>query len=195
MLRRTTWVFLIVFGVLVLFAWVFQRYQTKTSANAATTTPIANSEKLYNSLDSELMDMNITSSNGDSIEFMRESGSTSWVIKGLPDDTADSFQIEAISQQLLSLQVLETLTQSPTLDSIGLANPAYMITILTSNGKQIVTDVGSRTAVGTGYYLRVDSGPIVIVDNASMDNVLNLLKSPPILATSTVEVTGTPIAP
>ncbi len=195
MVRRTTWVLLIVFGVLVLFAWVFQRYQTKTSANAATTTPIANSEKLYNSLNSQVVDIDITSSNGDSTEFKRESGSTSWVIKGLPADAADLFQIEAINKQLLSLQILETLTLSPGLDSVGLANPAYMITILTSDGKQIVTDVGSRTAVGTGYYLRVDSGPIVIVGNVSMDNVLNLLKSPPILATSTVEVTGTPIAP
>ena len=134
-----------------------------------------------------------------SIDFTRDPGSTNWVIKDLPAEQADSFQIESVSSQLLSLPAIDTLTQSPPLDSIGLANPAYTITMVTADGKQIVTYVGSLSAIGTGYYIRIDSGPVVIVDNVSMDDVLKLLNEPPVLATATPEVTvtetGTPIAP
>jgi hypothetical protein len=199
MVRRTTWILLIVFGLLVLFAWRFQRFQTNKAENAATVTPQPVGQKLYAMSGTQVVEINITSNSGESIDFQRDPSSSSWVIKGLPAEQANSFQIESVSQQLIDLQVLETLTEAPALDLIGLTNPVYTITMQTSDGKQIVTSVGSLAAIGTGYYLRVDSGPIVLVDNVTMDDVLKLLKEPPVLATSTPEViatgTGTPIAP
>ena len=199
MVRRTTWILLIVLGLLVLFAWLFQRNQTKKAENAATVTPQPTGQKLYTIDGAQVVEINITSSSGESIDFQRDPSSSSWVIKGIPADQANSFQIESVSQQLFDLQVLETLTEAPALDLIGLTNPAFTITMQTSDGKQIVTSIGSLAAIGTGYYLRVDSGPIVLVDNVTIDDVLKLLKEPPVLATSTPEViatgTGTPIAP
>ncbi len=195
MVRRTTWILLIVFGALVLFALLFTRHQTQKNVNPASATPIATAEKLFNLTNSQVVEIMISSSSGESIDFIRDPGSTNWVIKDYPAAQADSFQIESVSSQLLSMQVMESLPQSPPLESIGLANPAYTITLKTSDGNQIITDVGSLSAIGTGYYLRVDAGPVVIVDNVSMDDVLKLLKEPPLLATATPEGTGTPIAP
>jgi hypothetical protein len=191
MVRRTTLFLLLVFGLLVLFAWLFQRYQANKTEPTATATPIATTVKLYDLTDSQVVEINIASSSGETIDFTRVPGSTNWVIKDLPAEQADSFQIESVSTQLFSLQAIDTLTQSPPLDSIGLANPAYTITMVTVDGKQIVTYVGSMSAIGTGYYIRIDSGPVVIVDNVSMDDVLKLLKEPPVLAIPTPEVTGT----
>jgi hypothetical protein len=195
MVRRTTWILLVVFGVLVLFAWLFQRYQANKAADAATVTPIATAETLFDLTDTTVVEINISSNSGESIDFIRDPASKNWVIKDLPADQADSFQIESVSKQLLSLQIMESLPQPPPLDSIGLANPAYTITIQTADGRQIVTYVGSLSAIGTGYYLQVDSRPIIIVDNVIMDDVLKLLTEPPVLTTATPEVTGTPIAP
>jgi hypothetical protein len=199
MVRRTTWILLLVFGLLVLFAWLFQRYQSnKTQANA-TASPIATVVKLYDLTDSQVVEISIVNNSGDTIGFTRDPGSSNWVIKDLPPEQADSFQIESVNSQLLSLQALDTLTQSPPLDSIGLANPAYTITMVTADGKQIITYVGALSAIGTGYYIRVDTGPVVIVDKVIMDDILKLIKEPPMLPTATPEVTGTetgtPIAP
>jgi hypothetical protein len=199
MVRRTTWVMLLVFGVLVLFAWLFQRYQSSKAENTATATPGATAAILYNFNTTQVVEITISSSSGKMIDFTRDSGSANWVIKDLPAEQADSFQIESLSSQLLSLPAIDTLTQSPPLDSIGLANPSYTITIETADGKQIVTHVGSPSAIGTGYYIRIDSGPVVIVDKVSVDDVLKLINEPPVVATATPEGTvtgtGTPNAP
>ncbi len=199
MVRRTTWVLLLVFGVLIIFAWLFQRYQANKTEATTTGTPVPTAQMLYDLTISQIVDINITNSDGNSIDFTREPGSTTWVIKNLPAEQADSFQIESISSQLLSLQVVDTLTQDPPLDAVGLTDPAYTITMTTTDRKQIITYVGSLSVIGTGYYLRVDSGPVVLIDNVTMDDVLHLLKEPPVLATATpdgtVTGTGTPIAP
>lgn len=199
MVRRTTWIVLLIFGLLVLFAWLFPRLQSNKAEGTAPASPTATVAKLYDLTVSQMVRISIVNSSGDTIEFKRDPESTSWVIKGLPAEQADSSKIESVSTQLLSLQAIDTLTQPPPLDSIGLANPAYTITMVTTDGKQIATYVGSISAIGTGYYIRVDTGPVVIVDNVIMDDVLKLLKEPPVMATPTPEVTtsgtGTPIAP
>jgi hypothetical protein len=199
MVRRSTWILLIVFGVLVLFAWLFQRYQSNKTDSTATATPTALPVKLYSLTSAEINRINITNSAGKNIELYRDPGASKWAIKDVPVDQADSSQIESLNSQLLSTQVQNTLTQSVSLDSFGLATPAYTITLTTMDGTQVVTYVGALTAIKSGYYLRMDSGPIVIVNNVILDDVLNLLKKPPLLITATPEVTvtetGTPIAP
>jgi hypothetical protein len=199
MVRRSTWILLIIFALLVGFAWLFQRYQANKADNVATITPTTAPVKLYSLTITEVNNINITDSAGNSIDLYRDPVSFNWAITDVPVDQGDSFQIESVSSQLLSIQVQETLTQSLPLDSFGLVRPAYTITMTSSDGTQVVTFVGSPTAIGYGYYVRVDSGPVVIVDKVVMDDVLNLLTNPPLLPTATPEVTptgtGTPIAP
>jgi hypothetical protein len=199
MVRRSTWILLIVFGLLVLFAWLFQRSQANKSNNTATATPTAVPTKLYNLTNAELSNITIADSAGKNIELYRDPVTSNWAIKDVPVDQADSNQIDSLSTQLLSLQVQDTLTQTVALDSYGLAIPAYTITLTTTDSSQVVTYVGALTAIKSGYYLRIDSGPVVIVNNVTVDDVLSLLKKPPLLATATPEVTvtetSTPSAP
>jgi hypothetical protein len=197
MVRRPTWILLFVFALLVGFAWLFQRYQTNKAENATTATPTVAPVKLYDLTDTQVNEINIAASGGDKIDLYRDQGSSNWVIADVPVDQADSVQIESVSKQLLSLQVQDTLTQSPPLDSIGLVVPSYTITITTTDGSQLVTYVGTQNALGDSYYVRVDSGQVLLVDKVVMDDVLNLLTNPPLLPTATPEVipieTVTPI--
>jgi len=199
MVRRPTWIVLGVFALLVGFAWLFQRYQANKASNTATTTPTAVPVKLYDLTNSQVKEINIAASAGDKIDLYRDPGSSNWVITDVPVDQADSFKIESISSQLLSLQVQETFTQSLPLASIGLDTPAYTISMTTADGTQLFTYVGSPNAVEDSYYVRVDSGQVVLVNKVALDDVLNLLKNPPLLPTATPELTptetGTSIAP
>jgi hypothetical protein len=200
MVRRTTWILLLVFGLMVVFAWVFTRYQANKVVATSTPTLIATTQKLYDLTNAQVTEVNISNNAGDTIDLYRDSStSAKWAVKNIAADQADSVKIDTAVSQFLSLTILDALTQSPPLDSIGLASPTDTITMLTTDGKQIVTNIGSPTAIGTGYYIQVDSSPIVIVDKVNVDNVLNLLKVPPLLATATPLVTatetGTPIAP
>jgi hypothetical protein len=191
MVRRSTWILLGVFVLLVGFAWLFQRYQTNKVSNVVTATPTVTPVNLYALTNSQLNEINIAASAGDKIDLYRDPTSSNWAIKDVPVDQADSFQIESISKQLIALQVQETLSQSLPLDSTGLVVPAYSITMTTADGTQLVTFIGSQNAVGDGYYARVDSGQVVLVNKVVMDDILNLLKNPPLLPTATPVVTPT----
>ncbi len=194
MLRRSTWILLVVFALLVGFAWLFQRYQANQTASVATATPTTSPAHLYDFTNTQVNEINIADNTGNKIDLYRDPESSNWAIADVPVDQADSFQIESLSTQLVSIQAQETLTQTPPLDSIGLATPAYTITLTTSDKSQFITYVGIQTAIGSGYYVRLDSGPVVIVDKVVMDDILNLLNNPPLLPTVTPAVTSTETA-
>jgi hypothetical protein len=194
MVRRSTWILLVVFALLVGFAWLFQRYQANQADSVAIATPTTSPANLYDFTNTQVDEINITDNTGNKIGLYRDPESSNWAIADVPVDQADSFQIESLSTQLFSLQVQETLTQTPPLDSLGLVSPAFTITMTTADKSQFITYIGTQTAIGSGYYVRVDSRPVVIVDKVVMDDILNLLNNPPLLPTATPAVTSTETA-
>lgn len=189
MLRRSTLILLIVFILLAVFAYLFQRYQTQKAEGAATATPTSAPVKVYTLGGTQVDEIKISEAAGKEIDLYRDSATSKWAIADVPVDQADSAQIEAVSTQLLDLQVQETLTQTVPLEAIGLVTPAYTITFTTTDGAQIVTNIGSLTPTGNGYYIRLDSNPVIIVDKVALDDILHLLSNPPLLPTPTPKVT------
>ncbi len=191
MVRRSTWIVLGIFALLVGFTLLFQRYQANKTDTTATATPTVPPVYLYSRGDTQLNDIKIADNTGKYIDLYRDPALASWAIEGVPAEQADTSQIDAISAQLLSLQVQETLTQTLSLAAIGLETPAYTITLTTSAGSTWITYVGIQTAIGSGYYVRDDSGKVMIVDKTAIDDIISLLQNPPLLPTATPEVTPT----
>ncbi len=191
MVRRSTWIVLGLFVLLVGFALLFERYQANKVDTAATATPTVAVVNLYDITSDQVNEISITAATGDNIDLYRDPKSSSWAITNTPVDQADSSQIDSMNSQLLSLQVQETFTQSLTLESVDLASPAYTITLTTKDGRQIITAIGSANAVGNGYYVRVDSGQVMLVNKLVLDDLIGFLTKPPLLPTPTPEVTPT----
>jgi Domain of unknown function (DUF4340) len=191
MVRRSTWILLIILALLIGFTWLFQRYQTNKTNNQPTATPTVALASIYNLIGKQVDTVNISNSNGEKIGFTRNAGSTLWSIDNMPSDQADSFQIESTLAQLFDITAQETISQTPPLDSIGLITPTYTISMTVSDGELIKTNVGYITPIGSGYYVRIDSGPVFIVDKVVLDDVLNFLTNPPLLATPTPELMTT----
>lgn len=191
MVRRSTWILLIVFAVLVGFAYFFQRYQANQIDTAATSTPTSVPVSVYNLGETQVNDIKISDASGNTIDLYRDAFSAKWAIADMPEDKVDSAKIETISTQLFDLTAQETLTQTPPLDSIGLVTPAYTITMTASDGTQSVTNIGAQTPIGSGYYARVNNGQVMILDKVVMDDITKLLTDPPLLPTPTPEVTPT----
>ncbi len=191
MVRRSTWILLVMFIVLATAVYLFQRYQAQKTDNTATATPTATPVKVYNLNGAQVENIKLSDSSGNALDLYKDQASSKWAISGVPVEKADSFQIESISAQLFDLQAQETFTQTPPLDSIGLITPTYTITMTTTGGSQTITSVGSQTPTGSGYYIRVNSGQVIIVDKLIMDDILHLLSNPPLLTTPTPEVTPT----
>ncbi len=191
MVRRSTWIVLGLFVLVIGFALIFERFQANKTEVTATATPVVAAVKLYDVTNTQVNEIIITASGGGKIDLYRDPETSNWVITDVPVDQADSAQIDSISQQLLSLQIQETFTQTLTLASIGLETPAYTITLTTVDGNQIITEIGSPNAIGDGYYVRVDSGQVVLVDKVVLDDVISFINQPPVLPTPTPEVTST----
>lgn len=199
-MRRTTWILLLVFGLLVIFTWLFQRYQATKSDTSATATPFPTAEKVYSLTNMQVNEMIISDNKGNQVDLYRDdTTANNWAVRGEPVDKADKVGIQTAISQLISIQIIDRMADNPPLDSLGLAAPLYSITLKTTDGQQLTTNVGIENPIKTGYYIRVGLGLVVLVDNITLDDILNYLKKPPLLATPTPEVTGTqsgtPIAP
>lgn len=191
MVRRPTWILLGLFALLVGFAWLFQRYQTNKTNNIATATPTTAAQKLYGISDAQLNDVKVSAVSGGGIELYRDPGSSNWAIMDVPVDQANSTLIENLIKQLLAIPVKESLSQTTPLDAVGLGSPAYSITMTTTDTTIVVTEIGTLNAIGDGYYVRIDSGQVMLVGKTVVDDVIALLTNPPLLPTATPEVTPT----
>ncbi len=199
MVRRTTWILLGLFAVLAVFAWWFQRNQSNQGQATATSAPLPTAAQLFNLDTNQVSTIRVASQTGEKVSLLREQSSMNWGIQDIPIEQVDTNRLASVISPLLTLQVSETLAQTPALGAVGLDQPAYTITILRGNVQEAVLSIGNLNAIGTGYYARLGNGPILILDNVILDDVFKLLSEPALLPTATPQVTetasGTPIAP
>jgi len=186
MIRRNTWVLLIVLAALIGFAIYLTNQKTK-QATAATSTPT--SATLFSAADGTPNDIKITASTGNSVEIARNTSGT-WEVKAPVQMAADQAAAEAAATQASALRVLANPQLG--LDVVGLDKPANKITIAFSGGKTHNLAIGSVTPIQDGYYVNLDGGPTEIVDKNGLDALLNLLTQPPYVATLTPVASPTP---
>jgi hypothetical protein len=194
MIRRSTWITLAVFAALVVAAFIWQRYKKEAEPVIPTPTFQLIQPALYDLGTDIITWIQFADAEGNVLEVERESGSDPWVMVGETAETSDSFRIGTVAGQLLSIRAMTTFETELGIETVGLKNPAYTITIKTAAGEEIVTNIGNLTAIGNGYYIQVDEGEVVVVAKLVLDEVLGILTEPPLLATPTPEVTETLIA-
>lgn len=185
MIRRSTWILLVIFALMVGFTFLFQRNQAKKAEITITPAPTVQRAVLFNVESSQVIGIDVSDSSGSLVNLYKDQVAAAWAIRDVPMEQADALQIEANMEELLASQIIETLTQPPPLDSIGLENSIYIITVTTSDGSEVVATVGALTPVGNGYYARVGSGPVVVVEKTGMDSAIEMLTNPPLLPTPT----------
>lgn len=187
MIRKNTWILLVILVVLIGAASYFNN-QKKISASATTPTPAQTF--LFTSQDGNPADIKIADTAGNSVEIMRNSAG-SWVLKAPTADAANQDQAEAAATQLKSLNLLGNVQIG--LEVVGLDKPAYIMTITFDNGKTHKVSIGSVNPIQTGYYVQVDGGPVEVADKSGIDSLVGMLTAPPYLATLTPTITLTPI--
>jgi hypothetical protein len=194
MIRRSTWILLAVFILLVVAAVLWNRFKPGTGEEipaAPTATPLK--PLLYELGSNIITRIQIVDAEGNEVVVERASGADSWVLGGDMADQSDSFKIGSIVGQLLAIKAMTTFQDPLEINTVGLENPQYVITMTVDTGDVIVTRIGNLTAIGTGYYVQVDQGNVIVVAKRDLDGVLDMLVNPPVLPTPTPEVTETPI--
>ena len=182
MIRRPTWILLALFVVSLGAAWIWQRSQNNKAENEPTSTPAAS----LLDLDTEtIRDMKIEDAQGNQL-YLRKLGGV-WIMTEPERQNADIEKVNSVVGQLVSAEVLNTLSTPPAQDQVGLATPAYVLTITDQSGKDYVLDIGSETPTQSGYYVRKD-GIVLVVDKMAIDNLVDLLKNPPVVPSTATGV-------
>ena len=113
-----------------------------------------------------------------------------WALELPIEAEADQGMSEAAATQISALEILDPIDADPAI--FGLDNPAYVITLEFDGGKKHTLEVGDSTPTSKGYYVRVDSDKMMIVDLSGIASLLQLAAFPPYLVTATPEAVVTP---
>ncbi len=182
MIRRNTWILLVLLVALVGFAFYWTNRKAQQAAATTPTTPAGTAHALFSIAEGAPAGITIADTTGNSVEISRN-GSGVWVLKAPTSAAADQGAAEAAATQVTSLNVLSTIKLG--LDLVGLDKPSYTISVTFTDGKTHVLKVGAATPIQDGYYTSLDGGPIQVVDKQGLDALVQLLTKPPYAATLT----------
>jgi hypothetical protein len=177
MIRRSTWIILLVFLAILGGGLYFQKYQSDKQAKV---TPTSEIKLLFPGVDkSQITGFEIADSQEKKLIIAKDQ-SGSWAVAGYTVADTDPTGIDSMLTQITSLSVLSDLDPAPALDIIGLTMPAYRLKITLQDGQQKTVYVGKLTPTKSGYYGRLEEGNPVVVSKYAVDNLVNLLDKPPI---------------
>jgi hypothetical protein len=177
MIRRSTWIILLVFLAILGGGLFFQKFQSDKQAQV---TPTAEFKLLFPGVDkSQITAFEIDDSQGRTLGVAKDQ-SGSWAVAVYTAADTDPTGIDGMLMQITSLEVLSDLDPAPALDIIGLTTPAYRFKVTLQDGQQKTVYIGKLTPTKSGYYARLESGNPVVVTKYAVDNLINLLDKPPI---------------
>ncbi len=186
MIRRTTWIILAVFIVLM----GLTIYLSRSGRLTAEQTPPTVEKKVLVPVTVDLIDkVRIEAATGGSITLLRDL-SEKWTLADVTTGTPDTVVIEQAINQLTAMTVMTSLEAGFAPELIGLNTPAFTITFSLRDGRTTIVKVGQLTAIGNGYYVQVDQGLVQVVNKYTMDTITGMVSAPPILITPTITATA-----
>ena len=190
MIKRPTWILLIVLAALAALAYYLQTVPDnflKKAMDAGKTPTVETATKsLIPSADGLVTGLEIAGADGHSIALKKESAGWTLSIDAQTAISADQSAAEQAASQLQGLQVNTEITPTTSdLLGFGLDKPAYTWKVTLQNGKTLTFKIGKANITGDGYYLQRADKTIVIVDKYTTDALLNLLTQPPAMFTAT----------
>ena len=190
MLRRSTWIILVIFLALLGGAWYFQKYQAGRNAEI---TPTSEYKLLFADLDkAQITGIEIVNSQGKQFSVAMDE-SENWVVAGFSATDTNPYSIDDMLTKVTALTIMSELNPAPALDVIGLTTPDYILKVSVKDGKQKTAYIGSLTPTSSGYYARMENGGPVVVGKYAVDNLINFLDNPPV-STPMPRVTETDFA-
>ena len=184
MIKRNTWILLVVLVLIVASYLVWKDRQAGSEA-AETPTPAAEETSfLLTDQDGLLTSVRIEDDQANVLLLERDSVGL-WNILLPTPGPADLALASAAETQLMSMSIITTLETLTEAGIIGLTTPAYTIQVGFDSGASHTIEVGEKTPTESGYYVRFDGGEVLIVSLSAIDPLVQMLSAPPYPPTAT----------
>jgi uncharacterized protein DUF4340 len=185
MIRRSTVVYIVIL-LAMLGTFYYLRNREQPSADIEVT-PEPTQETityLFTAADGVPTSLHIEANTGEVVEVARDADNAWRVILPI-EGAAEQGSAEAAASQVTTMRVLESIPQID-LDLVGLSDPAYILNVTFSGGKERTVNIGVVTPTESGYYVQdAAGGDVLIVSKSSLDSILGMLTLPPYLETPT----------
>jgi len=192
MVRRSTWIVIVIFAALAGLAWYLQKNPVLESSQS---TPKAAESYVFELDTNKVTGLRIVGPDGRVFSATRSADATWKLVEPANPNPVDSSKVESNLGQLLKLQTLSQLEAPPALEAVGLVSPDYLVEIQMSDGSKHRLEVGNQTPTTSGYYVRVDNTELLVANKYTLDSILAMVKTLPLMATPTAEPTQTPVEP
>ena len=184
MIKRNTQILLGVFALLLVALFVVRNLPDDAEDTPVDDFPTqAVLPTLFEFGVEEVAGFRIENAEGQAVEM--EYADEAWVMIEPEAAAADVDQIRAAGL-VPQLTILRLVTESPLespLDVLGLAAPAYTLTIRLTSGESHVLAIGAASITNTGYYVSLDGEAPKLVTKSALDQFINLIETPPLAPT------------
>lgn len=196
MVRKQTWILLIIFALLLGVTFYLQKNPLPKN-EALTPSPTSSPELLPGWESSDIAWMEWKESLGSTIQIAQDEQGN-WVSGNDGKDKIDSGKAEQLRAEIAEMRTIATLPANYQLDAVGLLAPARTLTLRDAQGKQITVNIGSSDPTGSGYYVQIASQAPAVVDKWALDGIADLFNSalpPPTPEPETPTATADPLLP
>lgn len=190
MIRRQTWIFLAIFGLVL----AFTVYLNHKPSNPGDETPIPTEiPRLFPDWAVESI-RSIEIVTGAENFRLQQNQDASWRLANSEQPLRQG-RVQELLAYLSTLRILSSLVSAPPPEATGLANPEIQISIIKEDSTTVVR-IGSLTSTRSGYYIQIDDQLPVIVSRAAIESMLEITTLEEMIEiTSIPDVTASPSTP
>ena len=179
MIRKTTWIIVLIFAVLLAAVFLWQRSQDEKAAEATPdgSEAAVGDQYLFN-VEGEVAGLRIEHVSDKAVDLAKDE-TGQWTLTGASPSPLDSAAMDSVISDLAVLSVVSRLQNPPQLEDLGLNPPSYRILVTLRNGDQLIASVGKITPTGSGLYVLSGDRWVLIVSEYSLQSILDLVDNPP----------------
>jgi hypothetical protein len=186
MIRRSTWVTITVFLVVLAFGIWWTRFRPEPPATPEANPTLA---AIWDVVGSDIVGLKIEDLEaGSTVDLVRQADGT-WEVVQPEGRTVGSDRVEQAVAWLESPQPRSIVEGQQDLTAFGLTEPSCRVTVTLQDGSTLTLEVGGPTPTGTTIYARfAGTEGVLVLSKYGLDEVLGLLEE--ILATPTPSATA-----
>ncbi len=173
MIRRSTWILLIVF-LLALAGLLFLSRRPEGLKVIQDATPTAAPIAFLEYTSEEVVRVTIQPKDSPAFTLERNP-QTLWQMIAVDPRPLDPAKVEELVATIPTLKVQSQLGAAPPDSATGLESSPILITLEFKDGHKTTVRFGNLTPTSSGYYAQVDNGPVLVLNKSSFDNLSPLM--------------------
>ena len=177
MIKRTTWIVVAFFMIILTVAILFQRNQKSIEAQ---TTPTQNPEILINHEANEIIFLSVENSTGEKVALELDQDGI-WIFIEPESVEVDTPALNTVINQIGTLREVTKISTVTRKEDFGLDQPSFKIQIRFVDGNDFNLNIGKITPTESGYYIDTGQQEIFVVNKLGIDAITDLIHNPPVI--------------